>query len=129
MASAKSPRSRTGKAKQSGKVDARVQRTRDALGNALIDLLREQAFDSIRLQDVLARAGVGRSTFYEHFKDKDDLFHSDSDEFFGRISAALADRNDPSDRVFPLKEFLGHVRKMETVLDAIALQVPKPYGS
>jgi AcrR family transcriptional regulator len=117
VTASKSPRSRTRKAKPSGKVDRRVQRTRDALGNALIDLMREQPFESIRLQDVLARAKVGRSTFYEHFKDKDDLFESDADDFFGWIANALPDRSDPSERVVPVREFLEHVKQMGSFVD------------
>ena len=43
--------------------DARVRRTRDALGDALVALMHEKPFDSITVQDVLDRANVGRSTF------------------------------------------------------------------
>src|SRR5947208_3389919 len=64
----------TGKPAKAVKGDPRVRRTRDALGDALVALMQEKEFASIRVQDVLDRAGVGRSTFYEHFKDKDDLF-------------------------------------------------------
>jgi len=55
------------------KTDARVRRTRDALGDALVALMQEKPFETITVQDVLDRAHVGRSTFYAHFVDKDDL--------------------------------------------------------
>jgi AcrR family transcriptional regulator len=45
------------------KVDRRARRTRDALGDALLDLMPEKSFDDITVQQVLDRAGVGRSTF------------------------------------------------------------------
>lgn len=45
------------------KTDARVRRTRDALGDALVALMQEKPFDTITVQDVLDRAHVGRSTF------------------------------------------------------------------
>ena len=35
------------------KTDARVRRTRDALGDALIALMQEKPFDMITVQDVL----------------------------------------------------------------------------
>src|SRR5260370_18916551 len=38
------------------KVDARVQRTRDALGDALIALMQEKPFNLITVQEVLDRA-------------------------------------------------------------------------
>jgi AcrR family transcriptional regulator len=59
------------------KTDARVRRTRDALGDALVALMQEKPFDTITVQDVLDRAHVSRSTFYSHYSDKDDLLMSD----------------------------------------------------
>jgi AcrR family transcriptional regulator len=63
------------------KTDARVRRTRDALGDALVALMQEKPFETITVQDVLDRAHVGRSTFYSHYSDKDDLLMSDVDDF------------------------------------------------
>src|SRR4249920_1876063 len=87
------------------KLDARVRKTRDALGDALVELMQEKQFDSITVQDVLDRAHVGRSTFYSHYSDKDDLQMSDADEFFEGLSMTLSVHGDPSERVFPVKEF------------------------
>src|SRR4051812_44921158 len=86
------------------KMDARVRRTRDALGDALVELMQQKPFDEVTIQDVLDRAGVGRSTFYVHFKDKDDLFMSDAEEFFEAMSMALVMHGDKSERVFPVME-------------------------
>jgi AcrR family transcriptional regulator len=91
------------------KLDRRVQRTRDQLGDALVALMQEKPFDAITVQDVLARAGVGRSTFYAHFRDKDDLFLSDADEFLEAIATALSKSKDASERVAPVREFFAHV--------------------
>ena len=91
------------------KPDRRAARTRDCLGDALIALLRAKPFDDITVQEVLDRAGVSRSTFYEHYRDKNDLFLSDVDEFFAAMSTLLARRNDPSERVAPVAEFCAHV--------------------
>ena len=68
------------------RMDARVRRTRDALGDALVALMQEKPFDTITVQDVLDRAKVGRSTFYAHYSDKDDLLMSDAEEFFESLS-------------------------------------------
>src|SRR5262245_43839664 len=101
------------------KIDARVRRTRDALGDALVALMQEKPFDSITVQDVLDRAQVGRSTFYSHFSDKDDLLMSDADEFFESIAMALSVHGDKSDRVFPVKEFFSHIIDAKQFLDAL----------
>jgi AcrR family transcriptional regulator len=56
-----------------GRPDRRVSRTRRALKEALTDLILEKGYEGITIQDVIDRADVGRSTFYAHFVDKDDL--------------------------------------------------------
>jgi AcrR family transcriptional regulator len=53
--------------------DRRVQRTHDLLHGALASLIHEKAYDEIVVKEILARANVGRSTFYTHFRHKDDL--------------------------------------------------------
>lgn len=55
------------------KDDRRSQRTRQALHQALFALMREKRYDAITVQDIIDRANVGRSTFYAHFVDKEDL--------------------------------------------------------
>jgi AcrR family transcriptional regulator len=42
----------------------------------LIGLAREKPYPSIAVKEILDRANVGRSTFYTHFQDKDDLLES-----------------------------------------------------
>ena len=91
------------------KTDRRVRRTRDKLGDAMIALLQERPFDAITVQAVLARAGVSRSAFYEHYRDKTDLFLSDVEEFFEAMATYLSRRRDPSTRVAPVREFFEHV--------------------
>ncbi|PWT90558.1 MAG: hypothetical protein C5B55_09555 [Blastocatellia bacterium] len=100
-------------------MDARVRRTRDALGNALVELMLEKPFDDITIQEVLDRAGVGRSTFYSHYSDKDDLLMSDAEEFFESLAMALSVHGDKSDRVFPVKEFFSHVGEMRDFFAAL----------
>lgn len=56
------------------KTDRRVQRTRDVLQQALIDLIGERGYDAVTIQDIVDRANVGRTTFYLHYNGKDDLF-------------------------------------------------------
>ena len=102
------------------KTDARVRRTRDALGDALIALMQEKAFDTITVQDVLDRAHVSRSTFYSHYSDKDDLLLSDAEEFFEAISMALSANGDKSDRVFPVREFFAHLSDVQPFFKALA---------
>ena len=101
------------------KTDARVRRTRDALGDALVALMQEKPFETITVQDVLDRAQVSRSTFYSHYSDKDDLLMSDAEEFFESISMALSVHGDKSDRVFPVREFFVHLSDVQPFYKAL----------
>ncbi|ROO86590.1 TetR family transcriptional regulator [Actinocorallia herbida] len=67
----------------------RAQRTRARLQDALLDLVAEHDLDQISVSDVTKRAGVNRSTFYEHFTDTHDLAaHACTALFDGIIAAA-----------------------------------------
>ncbi len=57
--------------------DRRVQRTQGLLHDALNALVHEKPYGAISVKEILGRANVGRSTFYMHFGDKDDLLISD----------------------------------------------------
>ena len=56
--------------------DRRVQRTRRLLHKALMTEVLDKKYESITVQEILDRADVGRSTFYTHFHDKDELLVS-----------------------------------------------------
>ena len=101
------------------KVDRRVLRTRDRLGDALVALMQEKPFDDITVQEVLDRAGVSRSTFYVHYRDKDDLFLSDVDEFLELMANGLSRRGEKSERVAPVREFFAHVAEGQRLYAAL----------
>jgi AcrR family transcriptional regulator len=56
--------------------DRRSQRTQQALIEALIALLAVKHYDEISVNDLVARANVGRATFYAHYQNKADLLKS-----------------------------------------------------
>jgi AcrR family transcriptional regulator len=55
------------------RVDRRVRRTRELLHGALISLILEKGYERVTVRDIIDRADIGRSTFYAHFRDKEDL--------------------------------------------------------
>jgi AcrR family transcriptional regulator len=57
-------------------LDPRVARTQQQLHEALIALTLERGWDTLSVQQVCERAGVGRSTFYVHFADTEELLLS-----------------------------------------------------
>ncbi|WP_181449363.1 TetR/AcrR family transcriptional regulator [Nonomuraea aridisoli] len=60
--------------------DRRVRRTRRLVQEALVALILEKGYDAVTVTDVIERADVGRSTFYSHFTDKQDVLLSNLDE-------------------------------------------------
>jgi AcrR family transcriptional regulator len=68
--------------------DRRIEKTRGLLHEALASLIRERAYDSITVQEILDRANVGRSTFYMHFRDKDELLCSGIHGMLGSLQKA-----------------------------------------
>lgn len=105
--------------KQKRQGDERIQRTRNRLGNALISLLLEKPLDKLTVKEVLERAGVGRSTFYLHFRNKDDLFLSELEQGMEMWSTALARGREKSRRVAPVAEFFGHVASARKLYRAL----------
>jgi len=99
--------------------DERARRTRDKLGSAFVALIHEKPIESVTVQDVLDRAAVGRSTFYLHFRDKNDLLLSGWEKFLEMMSTALSVRKEVSDRVAPVAEMFEHIenqRKLYRIL-------------
>jgi AcrR family transcriptional regulator len=99
--------------KQSGerrrKPDERVRRTHERLGTALLSLIQEKPIDEVTVQEVINRASVGRSTFYLHYRDKNDLLLSQLEKFLETMSTALSRRQEASHRVAPVAEFFAHI--------------------
>ena len=65
--------------------DRRVTRTQKLLRDALHSLIRERDYDSIAVKEILDRANVGRSAFYTHFRDKDELLASGIYDILGSV--------------------------------------------
>ncbi len=100
-------------------VDPRVARTTRALARALIGLIKEREFDAITVQDILDRAGVGRATFYAHYRNKQDVLLSSYEGVFAWL-APLVERPSPAGpRLFPVAEFLAHVGEEPALVDAL----------
>lgn len=53
--------------------DARAVRTREALRNALLELLETQPLEQITIRDIAAQAGIGYTTFFRHHPTKESL--------------------------------------------------------
>jgi AcrR family transcriptional regulator len=87
------------------RVDARVERTRKALTRAFVALFFERPYGRISVNAVAARAGVGRSTFYEHYVDKEDILAATVRAPMAGLAAAASGGN-----VEAMRQSLAHFR-------------------
>src|SRR4051794_1778761 len=67
------------------KMDRRVQKSQEAIKKAFIELMSENSFDQITIQDISDRANVGRRTIYDHYMDKYDLLDKITEEHINEI--------------------------------------------
>jgi len=72
----------------------RSQRTRAALIAAGLDLLFDRPIDAIPIDDVVARAGVAKGSFFNHFADKHDFASAVATEVRLEVEALVRQAND-----------------------------------
>lgn len=99
--------------KTAGKTDRRIQRTRQALRDALLELIAERGYDNINIQDITDRANIARTTFYLHFDDKDDLLFSGMTEIYSELFAQAVEQ--PLKKNAPPGEMMGSSADFEHV--------------
>src|SRR3982074_1311007 len=95
--------------------DRRVQKTRQALLDAFFTLVLRAPYEDITVRDIVARAGVGRSTLYEHFSGKDAILAPS----LGGAFAVLADALQPRDNTPALTALLEHFWSNRTLAPGI----------
>ncbi len=89
--------------------DRRERRTRQALHRALVSLMMEKPYDAITVQDIIDRADVGRSTFYTHYMDKEDLFRRQFQYVLEQLGRQVAEGGDAPDEPLPVLALFRHV--------------------
>ncbi|WP_332772347.1 TetR/AcrR family transcriptional regulator [Phenylobacterium sp.] len=94
-----------------------AQRTRAALFDAFVELVLERRYDRLKVGDIIARAGVGRSTFYEHYQGKDELLKEGLAGPFGVLADLVTERHDPA-RLRATVEHFWENRRIANVLFA-----------
>lgn len=105
-------------------IDRRVVRTRTALFDALVALIRRKDYERITVEEILREADVGRATFYAHFTSKDDLLERSLDRLRDLLRAAQGG-DEPApfrwDRSWsPSRVFFEHIAEFADVRFALS---------
>lgn len=105
---------------QSVKPDRRVERTRQALLVAFNDLVLAHGYEPLTVREVIARAAVGRSTFYEHFESKDDLLRQSVTPLLDVLADACGETAQPARVEAVLSHFWENRRLTRVMLGGAA---------
>ena len=72
-------------------MDRRQEKTKQAILQALIDLIDQKGLDQVSVSDLCQQANINRSTFYLHYKNMEDLLLSVEADFIREITDAIQD--------------------------------------
>lgn len=93
-------------------MDPRIARTRRSLQDALLALARERGLDDISVADIVERAEVNRSSFYQHYADRETLLADALDAAAEEARAGLPDTIEVG--ASPPDALLTYLRHLET---------------
>ena len=77
------------------RIDARIQKTKEKLRSALLDILLEKELSTVSVSEICQKAGVNRNTFYAHYKSVSALLNSIEEDFLNEIIEKLKESTEP----------------------------------
>ncbi len=104
---------RRGPALPSTVTDPRMLRTREALHNALLELLERKQFDKITIREIVGKAQVGYATFFRHHASKEELLNEVAAEQVGhlmKVTLPLLDASNTRIACVALCRYVGQHR-------------------
>ncbi|MEH7178566.1 TetR/AcrR family transcriptional regulator C-terminal domain-containing protein [Neobacillus vireti] len=111
--------------------DPRILRTQKSLSNSLIQLMDDYKYSEIKVNGILEHAHYNRSTFYSHYKSKDDLFLETVMDFVEEMIKSIRKVNDDQSIGYnsPLINFFTYIYENSKLLEVIGKnnQVPGFY--
>ena len=90
------------------KEDLRIIKTRNALREALVTLMKDKQFEEIKISDICDTALVNRSTFYAHYEDKYELLV----DIIDSLKINLLDDLDKNKKILNTKEYYIELIKL-----------------
>ncbi|MEM7281224.1 MAG: TetR/AcrR family transcriptional regulator [Pseudomonadota bacterium] len=97
--------------------DPRKNKTRAAILSAFNHLFFEDEEKNIRVGDVVDRAGIGRSTFYEHFGSVEDLYASALAHPMSILANAMVGTASEEELISLLDHFMENQQRARRTLD------------
>jgi len=93
------------------KIDRRLLRTRQSLGDALVDLTLDIGYDAITIKELTQLANIGYATFFRHFKSKDELLMYVLESVLEDLAEMLEPEMSPYEQALIMFQYIQeHVR-------------------
>src|SRR5512145_1476939 len=96
------------------KPEALYTSKRAVIIKAAVDLFREKGYETTNIDDIVARAGIGKNTFYQYFKNLEDLFFECARHVFFNDSKSLfnvRESNDGRERLWQRGKTFMHAHR------------------
>ena len=74
---------------------SRREKTREKVCDAAREVFLAHGYAAATIDQIVAQAGVGRSTLYTHFADKNEILEAIADAYFTRVSVVIASLEGP----------------------------------
>jgi AcrR family transcriptional regulator len=101
--------------------DRRTKKTKAAIYQAMSELIQERRYENITIQEIIDRANVGRTTFYSHFTDKEDLLSRYIETIFESFHEHLFGQNQFGHGIYftSIAELFTHIQENRKLIAGI----------
>ena len=104
-------------------MDRRQERTRKAIRMAFMALVAERRYETITVADIAGEANIGKSTFYEHYRSKDDMLNAMMEGMLNELAGSVTPKCD-RDRLRGLMDHFWGNRRLGRVVFGTPLAHP-----
>ncbi len=99
--------------------DRRIAKTRLALRDAMLQLLPKRGWDELNILEICEEANVGRSTFYVHYRSKDDLLCESLNDLRDALCATAKEGSEPYHPLAFMPGLLAHMVEQRRTFKAV----------
>jgi AcrR family transcriptional regulator len=98
-------------------IDPRILRTKQALKDALLILMKQKEYSMIKVSDITNLADYNRSTFYSHYQDKDQLYLEIISDFVEGLKGSFRIKNEHQEQSSPLYHLFSYAYSNHLLLE------------
>jgi len=83
---------------------ALLTKTRDDIVRISVQLFRQKGYDAVKISDIVHNAKIGRGTFYQYFKNKEELFFECLENIFQDVGRGVPEIQEELDALKRLRK-------------------------